>query len=82
MPAMSNESKPLSPALKHYLSAFDAHLQAKSDAERTVTRAVMVEALFEATGHTPRPLRLGPRAHTENMVAAQTRRRERERAED
>lgn len=61
MAAMSNDATPLSPALKRYLAAFDAHLQAEGDAERTVTRAVMVERLFEATGL--RPPSRGQRSH-------------------
>lgn len=45
---------PLSPALKQYLQAFDAHLLAKNGIEVASTRAVMVERLFTATGLRPR----------------------------
>lgn len=59
---------PVSPALKAYLVAFDAHLRAQTEAEATATRIVMIERLFTATGLRPRPERAdGRRAgNTEN----------------
>jgi len=70
----ARDGEPVSPALKAYLAAFDAHLRAGGDAERTVTRAVMVERLFEATGLRPR--------YSDQRSQGQMARREREAADD